>query len=52
MNPFFIYIVSFIVCFVAIGFDTSNLAGLAGFAIIAMVPVSVILGAIVGLFVF
>ena len=52
MNPLFIYIVSFIVCFIAIGFDTSNLVGLAFFAIIAMFPVSVIIGAILGLFVF
>ncbi len=52
LNPLFIYIVSFIICFAWTGFDTSNLAGLAGFAIIGMVPASVIIGAIAGLILF
>ena len=52
MNPFFIYIVSFIICFIWTGFDVSNLVGLAGFAIFGMVPASIIIGAVVGLLLF
>ncbi len=52
LNPFFIYIVSFIICFIWTGFDVSNLVGLAGFAIFGMVPASIIIGAVVGLLLF
>ena len=52
LNPIFIYIVSFMVCFILTGFDTSNIAGLMVWAIVGMIPISIILGAIMGFLLF
>ena len=52
LNPFFIYIVSFVICFAWTGFDVSNLVGLAGFAIFGMIPAFILVIVVVGLVLF
>jgi len=51
-NPFLVYLISFLICWVWTGFDVSNLAGLAVWAAVGMIPVYFIIAAIVGLFIF